>query len=58
MTGKIVERTYLGQHIQYWIETPIGRQQVVEMNPHVIYAAGEAEILLHARNEDVVVVRS
>ncbi len=55
--GNILERTYLGQRIQYWIETPFGRQQVVEMNPHVIHKPGEQSILLHAREDDVVVVR-
>lgn len=55
--GTIVERTYLGQRIQYWIDTPFGRQQVVEMNPHVIHEPGRAGVLLHARQDDVVVVR-
>jgi iron(III) transport system ATP-binding protein len=57
VTGKIAERTYLGQRIQYWIETAAGRQQVVEMNPHIIHEPGEDAIMLHARNDDVVVVR-
>lgn len=57
VTGKISERAYLGQRIQYWIETPFGRQQVVEMNPHIIHEPGEANIMLHARHDDVVVVR-
>ena len=57
VTGKISERTYLGQRIQYWIETPVGRQQVVEMNPHVIHEPGEDAIMLHARHDDVVVLR-
>jgi len=30
LAGKIAERAYLGQRIQYWIDTPVGRQQVVE----------------------------
>jgi iron(III) transport system ATP-binding protein len=55
--GRILERTYLGQRIQYWIETEFGRQQVVEMNPHVIHEPGDESILLHAREDDVVVVR-
>jgi len=57
VTGKIVERSYLGQRIQYWVETPAGRQQVVEMNPHIIHEPGEDSITLHARHDDVVVVR-
>jgi iron(III) transport system ATP-binding protein len=55
--GKIAERTYLGQRIQYWIETAVGRQQVVEMNPHIIHEPGQDSIMLHARHDDVVVVR-
>jgi iron(III) transport system ATP-binding protein len=57
VTGKISERAYLGQRIQYWIETPCGRQQVVEMNPHVIHEPGEDSIMLHARRDDVVVLK-
>lgn len=52
--GKVVERSYLGQRIEYFIETVIGRQQVVEMNPRVIHEIGD-EITLHARHGDVVV---
>ena len=55
--GKIVGRTYLGQRIQYWVETAAGRQQVVEMNPHVIHEPGGADLTLHVRCEDVVVLR-
>jgi iron(III) transport system ATP-binding protein len=54
--GRIAERTYLGQRIQYWVETAMGRQQVVEMNPHIIHEPG-TEVLLHARKDDVVVLR-
>jgi iron(III) transport system ATP-binding protein len=57
LAGRVAERSYLGQRIQYWIETPAGRQQVVEMNPHVIHEPGEEPIILHARQDDVVVVR-
>jgi len=57
VTGRISERTYLGQRIQYWIETPLGRQQVVEMNPHIIHEPGEDAIMLHARHDDVVVLK-
>ena len=55
--GKVAERAYLGQRIQYWIETPLGRQQVVEMNPHILHEPGDAELILQARHDDVVVVR-
>jgi iron(III) transport system ATP-binding protein len=58
LTGKISERAYLGQRIQYWIETAAGRQQVVEMNPHIMHEPGDAAIMLHARNDDVVVIKA
>ncbi|MDP3848973.1 MAG: ABC transporter ATP-binding protein [Luteolibacter sp.] len=57
VSGKITDRTYLGQRIQYWVETVIGRQQVVEMNPHVIHEPGENSIMIHARHDDVVVLK-
>ena len=55
--GNIVERSYLGQRIQYWLDTAVGRQQVVEMNPHEIHAPGDEKITLHARHDDVVVLK-
>jgi iron(III) transport system ATP-binding protein len=55
--GRCAEVSYLGQRIQYWLETPVGRQQVVEMNPHVIHPPGDEKLLLHAREDDVVVLR-
>jgi hypothetical protein len=58
VSGSIVERAYLGQRIQYWIESAVGRQQVVEMNPHVIQEPSTATITLHARHGDVVVLKS
>jgi iron(III) transport system ATP-binding protein len=54
--GKIRERTYLGQRVQYWIETPLGPQQVVELNPHRLREPG-ATVQLHAREEDVVILK-
>jgi iron(III) transport system ATP-binding protein len=57
LAGRVVERAYLGQRIQYWIETAVGRQQVVEMNPHIIHDPGDDSVLLHARLDDVVVLR-
>lgn len=57
MAGRIVERSYLGQRIEYFIETAIGRQQVVEMNPHLIHETGD-EVVLHAIHGDVVVFPS
>ena len=58
VTGTIVDRSYLGQRIQYWIETAAGRQQIVEMNPHLIHEPGETQIILHARHDDVVVLQA
>ena len=58
LTGNIVDRSYLGQRIQYWIATDAGRQQVVEMNPHRIHEPGGAKITLHARHDDVVVLKA
>ncbi|GAA5122074.1 ABC transporter ATP-binding protein [Luteolibacter yonseiensis] len=57
VSGNIVERSYLGQRIQYWVSTEAGRQQVVEMNPHSIHAPGDAVINLHCRHEDVVILK-
>jgi iron(III) transport system ATP-binding protein len=54
ISGRVVERSYLGQRIEYFIDTPAGRQQVVEMNPHVIHEIGD-ETVLHAMCGDVVV---
>ncbi|MDP4624570.1 MAG: ABC transporter ATP-binding protein [Akkermansiaceae bacterium] len=56
ISGKITERSYLGQRIEYFVETKVGSQQVVEMNPHVIHEPGD-EVLLHAKIGDVVVLR-
>jgi iron(III) transport system ATP-binding protein len=56
ITGRIVDRAYLGQRIQYWVETAAGRQQVVEMNPHQIRQTGGESVILHARHDDVVVL--
>jgi iron(III) transport system ATP-binding protein len=58
VAGTVAERAYLGQRIQYWIETPLGRQQVVEMNPHILHEPGDDSIKLHARHDDVVVLRA
>ena len=57
VSGTIVDRSYLGQRIQYWVETAVGRQQVVEMNPHVIHEPCGEKLVLHARHEDVVILK-
>ena len=56
ISGTLVERSYLGQHIQYWIDTAAGLQQVVEMNPQQMHQLGETNFRLHVRHEDVVVL--
>ena len=58
VVGKIVDRSYLGQRIQYWVETPLGKQQVVEMNPHKIQEPGDTQMILHARHDDVVILQA
>lgn len=55
--GNIVERSYLGQRIQYWFCTDAGRQQLVEMNPHRIHEPGEDSRTLHVRHDDVVILK-
>jgi iron(III) transport system ATP-binding protein len=58
VAGHIVERSYLGQRIQYWVATAAGRQQVVELNPHILHEPSDREIHLHVRQEDVVILKS
>ena len=58
VTGNIVERSYLGQRIQYWVKTEVGRQQVVELNPHVIHEPSEEPVALHVRHDDIVVLKA
>jgi iron(III) transport system ATP-binding protein len=54
VSGTVTARSYLGQRIEYIIQTPVGSQQVVEMNPQAIHEVGE-EVVLHAMHGDVVV---
>lgn len=56
MPGTIIERSYLGQRIQYWIGTPAGRQQIVEMNPHHIHEP-DSTVSIHCRHDDVVILK-
>jgi len=56
--GKITERSYLGQRIQYVVETPAGPQQVVELNPHVVREPGETAVKLSVRRGDVAVLQA
>ena len=58
ISGRIIDRSYLGQRIQYAVETAAGLQQVVEMNPHTLREINETTIFLAARPDDVVVLES
>jgi hypothetical protein len=51
----VVEKVYLGQCIQYWMETPMGRLQVVEQNPHHLHAPGD-EVMLAIDATDVILL--
>ncbi|MEI6608064.1 MAG: ABC transporter ATP-binding protein [Verrucomicrobiota bacterium] len=55
--GTLAARSYLGQRIQYWIDTAAGRQQVVEINPHQLHPPGGQNVQLHVRPEDVLVLQ-
>ena len=55
--GTIVERSYLGQRVQYWITTEVGRQQIVELNPHFIREPSDEKVVLYARRDDVVILK-
>ncbi len=57
ISGNIVERSYLGQRIQYWISTLVGRQQLVEMNPQVLLEPSSERCILHARHEDIIILK-
>jgi iron(III) transport system ATP-binding protein len=57
ISGKVSERSYLGQRIQYWLETAAGRQQVVEMNPHQLRPLDDTPSTLFSRHADVVVLK-
>lgn len=55
IAAKVLEKVYLGQSIQYWVETAFGRLQVVEQNPHRIYSPGD-EVMLVIDATDVVLL--
>ena len=58
LNGKIAERSYLGQRIQYLVETAAGPQQVVELNPLLVRDPGEQVVKLSARHADVAVLEA
>jgi len=57
LNGRIDGRAYLGQRIQYWVATAAGRQQVIELNPHILHEPGPNSVTLHVRHDDVVVLK-
>lgn len=57
LPARVVERVYLGQRIQYWLDTPAGRQQVIDVNPRVIHEAGTC-LEINCRHDDGVVLRA
>lgn len=57
LTGTISEKVYLGQCIQYWVETVMGRLQMVELNPQRIYAVGDAVTLAVGREDVIILIK-
>lgn len=55
ISAKVLEKVYLGQCIQYWMETALGRLQVLELNPHHMHAAGDL-VQLSVQAEDVILL--
>ena len=55
--GKIVERSYLGQRVHYWVATEAGRLQIVELNPHLIRVLSTEKICIYTRKDDVVILK-
>lgn len=55
ITATVVEKVYLGQSIQYWMETGCGRLQVVEQNPHHLYGPGD-QVALAIDAADVILL--
>ncbi|MBX3742604.1 MAG: ABC transporter ATP-binding protein [Akkermansiaceae bacterium] len=56
LAGTVIDRTYLGQRIQYLIGTAVGRQEVVEMNPQVMHEPG-ANVSISCRHADVMILK-
>lgn len=55
ISARVVEKVYLGQSIQYWVETGYGRLQVVEQNPHHLYGTGD-QVALAIDAADVILL--
>ena len=58
VAGKIVSRVYLGQRVQYVVDTAAGPQRVVELDPPRVRDPGETVLRLSARHADVVVLEA
>jgi iron(III) transport system ATP-binding protein len=56
LPGTVADSVYLGQRVLYEIDTPLGRQQVMEMNPRHTHPRG-APVRLAVEEEDVVVLQ-
>jgi ABC-type Fe3+/spermidine/putrescine transport system ATPase subunit len=57
ISGKIVEKVYLGQCIQYWLDASFARLQMIELNPQTIHAVGDL-VRLSVAKEDVIILES
>lgn len=58
LTGKIRERTYLGNLIQYTVELSDGFLiQVAEMNPRTIYEPGQEAVGLSMSQQDTLILK-
>ena len=54
-SGKVLEKTYLGQRQQVEVSSPLGHLQVVMLNPKKPLVVGDS-LTLTATNEDVIIV--
>jgi iron(III) transport system ATP-binding protein len=58
LTGKIIDRTYLGNTAQYSVRLDDGAVlRVTELNPKIIRQPGEAEVELKVAEDDVMMLR-
>ncbi|GAA5484587.1 ABC transporter ATP-binding protein [Haloferula sargassicola] len=56
--GVVRDRSYLGKTIRYTVETAVGAQQVIQLNPEMLLTPGEGRVKLTARHGDVVVMKA
>lgn len=54
-SGKVLEKTYLGQRQQVEIDSPLGKLQVVMLNPRQPIALGDS-LTVSALSEDIIIV--